>query len=60
MDRRGFLYLLAAGLTGAAVGRGAAGVGHPTPDHANVRGDAPVSDTAQDGVDADEEESAEL
>ncbi len=50
MDRRGFLYLLAAGLTGAAVGRGAAGLDLAAPAPAPVRAPAPATPTGPGGI----------
>jgi peptidoglycan/xylan/chitin deacetylase (PgdA/CDA1 family) len=50
VDRRGFLYLLAAGLTGAAVGRGAGGLDLAAPDPAPVRPPVPAVPTGPGGI----------
>ncbi len=50
MDRRGFLYLLAAGLTGAAVGRGATGLDLAEPDPRPVRTPVPATPTGPGGI----------
>ncbi len=50
MDRRGFLYLFAAGLTGAAVGRGAAEMDLAAPDAPVVRPAAPAAPTGPGGI----------
>ncbi|MBM7807881.1 peptidoglycan/xylan/chitin deacetylase (PgdA/CDA1 family) [Geodermatophilus bullaregiensis] len=50
MDRRGFLLLLAAGLTGAAVGRGAAEVDLAAPGTPVVRPPAPATPTGPGGI----------
>ncbi|MEX5718885.1 polysaccharide deacetylase family protein [Geodermatophilus maliterrae] len=50
MDRRGFLLLLAAGLTGAAVGRGAAEVDLAAPGTPAVRPAAPATPTGPGGI----------
>ena len=50
MDRRGFLYLLAAGLTGAAVGRGAVGLDLAAPEPRPARAPAPATPRGPGGI----------